>query len=244
MPDYSVRFLEFAIETLQKVIDESNEAIGRTAQAIAQAIVNEQLLFLFGSGHSALVARDGAGRAGGLVPAVLIEDVIEGDAERLEGMAKIIAGRFALDAGGVLIVISNSGINAVPIEMAMLGKEQGLTVVAITSLAHSRAVESRHSSGKKLYDVADIVIDTHSVRGDAALEVPNSSYRTGATSTMVGCAIIQAITAQTVAILAKKGQTPPILVSANVPEGTEHNRALLQRYQSRLARYQLPLRWD
>jgi len=199
---------------------------------------------LFGSGHSALVARDGAGRAGGLVPAVLIDDVIDGDAERIEGMAKIIAGRFALDTGGVLVVISNSGINAVPIEMAMLGKEKGLTVVVITSLTHSKSVETRHSSGKKLYDVADIVIDTHGTRGDVVLNVPNQEYQTGATSTMVGCAIIQAMTAQAVAIMAENGKTPPILVSANVPEGTEHNHTLLKKYQKHLARYQLPLRWD
>ncbi|MGJ3240339.1 MAG: sugar isomerase domain-containing protein [Anaerolineae bacterium] len=244
MTDHSTQFLEFAIQTLERVKTESDGAIREAAQAIADAISNEQLLFLFGSGHSALVARDGAGRAGGLVPAVLIEDVIEGDAERIEGMARIIVGRFALDEGGVLIVISNSGINAVPIEMAMLGKEKGLKVVAITSLTHSKSVETRHSSGKKLYDVADIVIDTHGARGDSALDVPNHTYRTGATSTMVGCAIIQAMTAQAVAIMAESGKTPPILVSANVPEGTEHNRALLKKYQTRLARYQLPLRWE
>ncbi|MEL6308274.1 MAG: SIS domain-containing protein [Chloroflexota bacterium] len=244
MPDYSTQFLEFAIQILQRVMADSDTAIQASAQAVAEAINNDKLLYLFGSGHSALVARDGAGRAGGLVPAVLIDDVIEGDAERIEGMARIIAGRFALEAGGVLVVISNSGINAVPIEMAMLGKDKGLTVVAITSLTHSQAVETRHSSGKKLYEVADIVIDTHGARGDAALDVHGHNFHTGATSTVVGCAIIQAITAQVVAILAEKGQTPPVLVSANVPEGTEHNHALLKKYQTRLARYQLPLRWD
>lgn len=235
-------FLSFAIQVLEQVLNEASPVIEQAAETIAEAIANEKLLYLYGSGHSALVARDGTGRAGGLVPAVLIEDAADGDAERLEGMAAIIAGRFILLEGSVLIVISNSGINPVPIEMAMLGKEKGLTTIAITSLEHSQSVASRHSSGKKLYEIADIVIDTHSVRGDAVLEVEGSDYRTGATSTMLGCAIVQAITAQTVALLAEKGNTAPILVSANVPEGREHNYAMLANYRKYLARYQLPIR--
>lgn len=242
----SKQYLEFAIHTLQHVATQSDEAIQDAAQAVADAILAEQLLFLFGSGHSTVVARDGVGRAGGLVPTVVIEDVMDGDAERVEGMAKIIAGRYALDAGSVLIVISNSGINAVPVEMALLGQAKGLTVVAVTSLSHSNVVATRHSSGKKLYNVADIVIDTHVPRGDAAVEIDggNGVQCTGALSSVIGCAIVQAITAQAVSILTERGQVPPIFMSANVPEGASHNDALLQKYQRRLARYQLPLSWD
>jgi uncharacterized phosphosugar-binding protein len=242
MADFDKQFLLFAIETLQKVADESEAAIRQAAEIIADAVQQGKLLMLFGSGHSALVARDGAGRAGGLVAAVLIEDALDGDAERLEGMAKIILSRYALEAGNVLIVISNSGINPVPIEMTTLAQEKGLKVVAITSLSHSKAVSSRHSSGKKLYEVADIVIDTCGVRGDAVLEVPGTAVRTGATSTLVGCAIVQAITAQAVAILAERGETPPVLISANIPESADSNHELFKKYQMRLARYQLPLR--
>jgi uncharacterized phosphosugar-binding protein len=244
MTDYSEQFFSNAIDALQQVSLDSGAAIHQTAQALAEAIINENQLYLFGSGHSALVARDAAGRAGGLVPVTVLEDVIEGDAERLEGLARIIVGRYHLRSGSVFIVISNSGINPVPIEMAMLGKEVGLTVVAITSLQHSRSVESRHSSGKKLYELADIVIDTHIVRGDAVIEVSGSPTPTGATSTIVGCTIVQAITVQTVALLAENGHEPPVLVSANIPEGRDHNRELLTRYRPQLARYQFPLGWD
>lgn len=244
MTTYSEQFFSLALQLIETVSRDSAPAIEQCAEAIAEAIVNGQQLVMFGSGHSALVARDAAGRAGGLVPVVVIEDVIEGDAERIEGFAKIIASRYALEAGSVLIVISNSGINAVPIEMAQLGKDLGLTVVAITSLPHSQSVETRHSSGKKLYEIADIVIDTHGERGDALLPVPGSDYRTGALSTMIGCAIVQAITVEAVKRVTDKGQTAPILVSANVPEGREHNLTMLKQYRDRLARFQLPLRWD
>jgi uncharacterized phosphosugar-binding protein len=244
MADYASQFFAFALDALEKVRTESSDAIRQTAQAVADCVEQDKLVFLFGSGHSALVARDAVGRAGGLLPAILVEDLIEGDAERVEGVAAIIASRYDLSAGGVFILISNSGINPVPIEMAMIGREFGMKIIVITSLAHSQSVNSRHSSGKKLFDLADIVIDTHTVRGDAAIEVEGSEFRTGSTSTMIGCAIIQAITVEAVGLLAERGITPPILVSANIPEGKEHGRALMKRYGTRLVRHVLPLRAD
>jgi uncharacterized phosphosugar-binding protein len=136
-----------------------------------------------------------------------------------------------------MIVISNSGINPVPIEMAMLAKEAGLIVVAITSRAHSQSVNSRHSSGKRLYEVADIVIDNRGVPGDAAIPLPSVNFKSGATSTVAGTAIVQAIVVQAAALLAERGITPPVFISANLPAGDAHNRELVSRYRSHLARY-------
>lgn len=243
MSDYSTHYLQIALQTLQTAMTDSHAAIQEAAQAVATAIQKDRLLYLFGSGHSALVAREVVGRAGGLVPAVLIEDVLDGDAERVAGMARIIAGRYAMSAGDVLVVISHSGINPVPVEMAILGKQAGLVVVAITSLAHSQSVASRHAQGRKLYEVADVVVDTHVPRGDTALHV-RPDVATGALSGVVGCAIVQAITVQAVSLLAENANIPPTFISANMPEGRAHNDALLQRYQTRLARYQLPRTWD
>jgi uncharacterized phosphosugar-binding protein len=241
MGNYVEQYFSFAVELLQTVIRESGDAIYEAAQVIADTIENDKDVLLYGSGHSALIARDATGRAGGLVPVMAIEDVAEGDAERIEGVAQTIVTRYKLRPGGVIIIISNSGINAVPVEMAMLCKEAGLKVIALTSLTHSKAVASRHSSGKKLYDEADIVIDTHCVRGDAAIELPGSDLKSGATSTPVGATILQSITVQAAALLAERGIEPPIFVSANVPEGDTHNRELIARYRSRLVRYQIPV---
>ena len=229
------------IDLLRKVQRESGPAIRSAATVIADAIANDQDVLLYGSGHSALVAQDAAGRAGGLVPFLALEDVAYGDAERLEGMARVIAGRYDLRAGGVMIVISNSGINPVPIEMALLCKAAGFTVIAITALAHSKAVDSRHSSGQKLYALADIAIDTHGVPGDAGLDLPGGKFKSGATSTLVGASIMQAITVQAAALLAERGIDPPVFISANLPEGDAHNKRIVARYRSRLARYQIPV---
>jgi uncharacterized phosphosugar-binding protein len=239
MTNYIEQYFAIAAERLQALAQDSAEDIHRAAQTVAEAIANDRDFLLFGSGHSALIARDAAGRAGGLVPALQVEDVADGDAERLEGMAKVILGRYHLRAGSVIVIISNSGINAVPIEMTMMAKAAGLTVVAITSVAHSQSVQSRHSSGKRLYEVADIVLDTRGVPGDAAVELPGTPAKSGALSTFLGSAIIQALTVQAAALLAERGITPPVLISANVPGGDEHNRALLEHYWPRLVKHQI-----
>jgi uncharacterized phosphosugar-binding protein len=241
MENYIEKYFSFVTERMNLVVRESGASIAQAAEAVASTIQKDGMFYLFGSGHSALTARDAAYRAGGLASALLIDDIAEGDAERLEGLAQYILARYDLHAGSAIAVISNSGINPTPIEVAMLTKQLGLTVIVITSLSHSQSVASRHSSGKKLYEVGDIVIDTHGVPGDAAIQLPNSQIKSGALSTVIGAAIVQAITVQTAAFLSQRGIKPPIWISANLPGGDENNNALQEKYRSRMARYQMAL---
>jgi uncharacterized phosphosugar-binding protein len=237
MTNFVENYLAKVIGILQTIERDSQPAIHHAAEAVADAIQVGGIFVLFGSGHSALIAKDAAYRAGGLAPVMTIDDIADGDVERVEGVAKYLISRYELPADSVLAVISNSGINPVPIEMAMIGKSSGFQVIAITSLSHSRSVPSRHSSGKKLSDIADIVIDTHGVLGDASIEIPGNSQKIGATSTIVGATIVQAITVQAAGLLAERGIEPPIWVSANVQSGGSGNNVLLERYRPNLARY-------
>jgi uncharacterized phosphosugar-binding protein len=239
MENYIEKYFSYVTDLLEQVARESGPAIQQSAEAIADAIQHDGVLLLFGSGHSALIAKDAAYRAGGLAPALQIEDIADGDAERTEGLAKYILARYDPRPGSVIAIISNSGINPVPIEMAMLSKAAGLKVIAITSLTHSKAVPSRHSSEKKLHELADIVIDTHSAPGDAAIQLPGGPLRSGATSTAVGSAVLQALTVQTAALLIERGLEPPVWISANLPDGDAHNSKLLERYRPQLVRYQM-----
>lgn len=239
MENFVENYLGGVIELLQKLRKDSQAAIHEAAQAVAEAIASDGMLILFGSGHSALIAKDAAYRAGGLAPVLAVDDAADGDAERVEGVAKYLIARYALRPNSVMAVISNSGINPVPIEMALIGKQGGLKVIAITSVAHSQSVPTRHSSGKKLFEVADIVIDTHGAPGDALIALPGRPYKTGATSTIAGSAIVQALTVQAAALLNERGIEPPVWVSANVLDGDAHNNALLERYRPYLARYQM-----
>lgn len=240
MSDIIHNYMEICVEQLHTVVSDSHANIDAAAQAIADALARDQTFYLFGSGHSALIAREAFWRAGGLAPAVPIPDPMAGDGERIPGFGATILGHYNLQAGEVLIVISNSGINPLPIEIALEGKAHGLTIVALTSKSHSSQVPSRHPDGKKLMDIADIVIDTHGIQGDAAVELPGSELKVGATSTVVGAAIIEAITARAAEIMIERGLEPPVIISANTPAGDAHNRALANRYRKHLVRYEVP----
>ncbi|MEO1668759.1 MAG: sugar isomerase domain-containing protein [Chloroflexota bacterium] len=230
-------FHQHVMAQLQAILTEQAEPIEAAAATIADAIADEKDVYSFGSGHSELVAKEAMWRAGGLAPFIAIQDHTGGDAERIEGVAKLILGHYSLRPGGVMIVISNSGINPVPVEAAMTAKGAGLTTVAMCALAHSKDVPARHSSGEKLYDVADIVIDTHTPRGDTSVKLAQSGLMTGATSTLAGVFIMDVLTVRAAEILDERGIAPPVLVSANVPEGDAHNIALKQKYMPRMARW-------
>ncbi len=240
MDDLIAAFFSICIEQLQQVQDESREAIERGAAAIATALGEDKGFYLFGSGHSALIAREAFWRAGGLAPALPIPDPLWGDAERLPGFGAVLLAHYDLQAGDALVVISNSGINPLPLEIAMQGQAVGATVIALTSLAHSTAVDSRHPSGQKLMDNADIVIDTHGVLGDAALPLPGLGWKVGATSTVVGAAIVEALTSRAAEIMVERGLEPPVVASSNAPGGDRHNRVVAERYRGRLIRNEIP----
>ena len=234
-------YLTNAQEVLRKIQETQMEAILTAADWITDSLLAGGVFHAFGSGHSYIIAAEAHGRAGGLVPVQPIYDPAEGQAERLEGYAATVLNRYDVRPGEVLLIASNSGINAVPIEMALEAQKRGLKVVAITSMAHTRAAMPRHSSGKKLYEIADLVIDNCGIPGDAAIEVPGFPGRVGATSSIAGAAIVNAITVQVAENLAARGVTPPILISANTEGGDEHNARIQAQYLDRLKRTMIPV---
>lgn len=233
-------YFDVCIGQLQQVRRESGAAIEEAAQAVGSALIHDRHFYLFGSGHSALIAREAFWRAGGLAPAMPLPDPLAGDVERLSGFAAAILGHYQLDSGDVIIVISNSGINHLPVEVALECKARGLNVIAVTSLAHSLRVSPRHPSGRRLLDIADVVVDTHSLLGDAAVSLPGDGLKVGATSTVIGAAIVEAIMGRAAEIMTERGVEPPVIVSANTPEGDAHNRELAERYRRALVRYEIP----
>jgi uncharacterized phosphosugar-binding protein len=234
---------EAIVRLLETIRQTQAAALERAADAVFRSLRTEGVFHVFGSGHSHAVAEEAFHRAGGLVPVNAIQEVfltpltppaLSGRLERLPGLAALILASHDLRPGEVLMVVSNSGINAVPVEVALETKARGLTVIALTSEHHSLVVESRHPSGQRLLDVADIILDTCGAPGDAAVAYEGLPGRVAPTSLLAGSYLVNSLVCRVVERYLEAGLTPPIYVSANLPGGDEHNQALAARYKGRI----------
>lgn len=227
---------------LDDVADANRDALPVAADRIATSIASGGILHAFGSGHSALLAQEIFHRAGGLAPVNAMLDAnltIFGTSrptwlERTEGYAASLFVNHETREGEVILVISNSGINAVPIEVAQEAKERGLFTIAVGSAAEYASAESRHSSGQKLFDIADLVLDTRVPTGDALHEISDTGITIGAASTILGSALLNELVIATAEALAAQGANIPVFTSQNVPGGDEANRDLIERYRPRI----------
>jgi uncharacterized phosphosugar-binding protein len=235
MTDYMDQYYSEAGKLFSLIQEYEKENIQKTADLLSSSIGGGGIAHIFGTGHSAMTCREVFTRAGTLSCIRPIGLSLELDKfERLEGMAAVLLADYDFRSGEVLIVVSASGMNPLPIEIAMIAKQRGTHIVAITSLEHTRQVKSRHSSGKKLFELADIVIDTHTPAGDAAIQIPSLPMKVGPLSTIANIAIINAIVIETANRLAEKGIMPPIRVSRNMPGGDEHNQRFKELYGVRI----------
>jgi uncharacterized phosphosugar-binding protein len=242
MTDAMTRYFEIVQNQLEQLRTTQWAKLRQAADWVAAALVNDHWLYAFGTGHSHLLAEEIFFRAGGLVRGVpmldpklmLHENAIEATwQERKEGYAKEFLSLYPVEAGDVLIVASNSGRNAVPVEMVLNAQERRLRVIAVTNLAHSKEWPSRHPSGQNLADVADLVIDNCGVSGDACLDLLGMPSKVGPTSTITGAMIINLLIVQAIENALALGVAPEIYISSNSC-GDDHNERLLQKYKSRI----------
>ncbi len=235
------------LENLSRILDEIKEkqlsSIEKAAEAFAVALENDNSIFLFGTGHSHMLAEELFYRAGGLVK---IQPVFEEELmlhisaskstefERLEGYAQKLFDDYSMKKDDVIIIISNSGRNGVCVDMAQLAKENELTVIALTNLNHSKSMASRHPSGKKLYEFADIVLDNMGCVGDASVYFPEINRNAAPTSTSAGAAMLNAIVTGCIEKMLEDGYVPEVFSSSNVDGGDAVNEAFLQKYRGKI----------
>ena len=239
MPSLADSYYARANELLARARETNAATLTALAPIIGHAIATGGVLHTFGSGHSEMIAREIIGRAGGLMPVTGLFDPGYGFSENVVGYGTRLAERhdrhYGLRSGETIIVISNSGKNDSPIEVALYAKQKGLTVVGLTSLAMSTTAKTVHPGGKNLHAVADYTLDNLGLPGDAITEIcPGQAA--GPTSTFIGCTLLNLLMLGVIEWLHDHNHPLPLVRSQNLPGGMEANIELAQKYRTRLSK--------
>lgn len=228
---------------IKRIVEEEKESIERAAELLASSLERGGVLHVVGAGHSAIIGEELSYRAGGLVP---VNPLVNTDInvyhgafkstsmEHVEGYAEVVLKHMGVREGDVVLVVSNSGVNTFPVEAALKARSMGCPVIAVTSVEYSKSLPPRNKYGRRLYEVADVVVDNKVPRGDAVLEVPGLKVKVFPVSTILSAFIAHAITALAVGKLAERGVEPPVFMSSHLSGAQEHNIRVVERYRDRL----------
>lgn len=229
-----------AITALQESVIENQGAVLRAAAKQMAATINAKgRIFIFGTGHSHMMAEEAFYRAGGLAAAVPIfssalmlheKPAFGSHLERTDGLAEALLEAYQVQPGEMILIYSNSGVNQLPVEMAIKSKESGLYVVAVCSLKYAR-IAPLSSLDVRLDEIADLTIDNGGEPGDALLEIKGSNWRVGSSSTIIGALIWNCLLCECADQLAASGAELPVFASLNMPGAAEHNQALLKKWR-------------
>ncbi len=239
----SIEYFDNLQKILARIMSEQLENIEKAARAVADTLENGGRVHTFGTGHSHILAEEIFYRAGGLVNVnpilesslMLHESAAKStELERLEGYGEILFDHHSIKQNDILFLFSNSGRNGVAIDLALIAKQRGVKTVVITNMEHTMQGASRHSSGKKLFELGSIVIDNCGCHGDASIEIREINRNVAPTSTAAGAAILNAIEARAVELMVSDGYTPEVFSSSNVDGGDEINNAYIAKYKKEI----------
>lgn len=245
MTDLTAQFHSEVVSRLERLAG-AHEAIDAAVRLAADAVDAGGVIQAFGTGHSEAFAMEIAGRAGGLICTnriALRTLVLRGgyDASQLSNPAferdpnigENLLALFDIQPNDIFMIASNSGVNGSILGVALAAKARGHKVVAVTSFDHTMKVTPKHPSGKRLKDVADVAIDNLAPFGDATMKL-DGGIGIGSVSSITAAYIAQRITIGVTENIRLRGKTPPVYLSANIPGGDEHNRALENLYGARI----------
>ena len=237
-------YIKTVTDTITRAWETQQEQMTAAKTLIANAIEAKKNVFVFGCSHAGILAEEVFYRTGGLavinpifVPGLMLDTrpiTVTSAMERVEGVGRAALSKVDLGEGDVIIIHSVSGRNAVPVEMALEAKKAGAYVICVTSVAYSEGVTSRHSSGKRLFECADLVIDNYAPSGDAAVAFDGFPEKSGPLSTVTGAALLNAMVCGVIEMLLADGVVPPVFMSANLDGGDEHNRVILSQYKDNI----------
>jgi len=230
-------------EILKEVEVNEADAINQTIELLTDANLNGKGIYIFGASHAGILAEELYYRAGGMmtVNAIFGRELmldqspitVTSKMERLEGYGTTLASTIPFKKDDVLILHSVSGRNPVTIDLALSAQEKGVKIVALTNVNYSKQVTSRHSSGKRLFELADIILDNHGDTGDACCSIEGIEQKVGPSSTVVGATILNTIIVEVTRKLIEHGvEYPPIFYSANLDGGDQLNQELFKKYEN------------
>jgi uncharacterized phosphosugar-binding protein len=245
MASLSRQYFDGVIALLRQIAEEEAEGLRAGALMLADAIEQGRRIFAFGCTHSSLPIQDLVYRAGGLMvinplfgPGIASLDVhppfLTSAIERLEGYAATLLDTSPIRSGDILILVSVSGRNAVPVEMALEAHKRGIKIIGVTSRQYTDAFPSRHPSGRKMIELVDVALDNKVDPGDAFLQAEGAPQKFCPASGVTSIAILHALVAATVEELLRRGITPPIYLAANVDGGGDYNARMLEKYRDQI----------
>ncbi|ACC98353.1 uncharacterized protein containing SIS (Sugar isomerase) phosphosugar binding domain [Elusimicrobium minutum Pei191] len=241
MTNIKHRYLQDLAFLIAKIDKEQSENIDKAAVIVADTLETGGIIHTFGAGHSASVALEGFHRSGSFVQVNAVLDPVlmfhsgavrATETERKEGYMLDILKTHSFQPQDCMIIVSNSGRNPAGIDAALYAKERGVKVIVITAYQAQKSSKSRHSSGKKLSDIADVIIDNLAGKDEANLSLFEGK-KFGPVSTVSGAAIINAVYFTAAEKLLKKGHKPEIYTSSNAG-GDEENAKYEKKYASRI----------
>ncbi len=232
-------YLDEISSVLHTIRDTQTDRMMQAAEAVAETIASGGIIYLFGCGHSHLIALDCFYRAGGLanVSAMLDTDLMlhngaakSSKMERMGGIAEHILDRYCLTDKDILFTISTSGKNAVPVEMAQAATKRGIRNIAVVSSAYF----ADKKDTPMLFESADMYIDNCVPHGDAVMTIAGCETNMGSVSTAASSYILQAVLMQAAQIAGERGARIPVYMSGNVEGGAEFNASLIREYLPRI----------
>ena len=230
------------IDVIKNAEEKNKDVIKQLAEKFAENIENDKVIHTFGTGHSHMLGIELFARAGGLgnVDAMLDPDTLtsfgaqrSGAMEKTSGVSDVIYDSYNIQPGDIMIITSNSGRNAMPIEMAMRCKKEGVYTIALTNLEQSKNQTSRHPSGKRLFEVVDCVVDSCVPQADATLDL--DGIKTGPASSIVTMFLVNTIVSEAIKIVLSHGKRPYVFQSQNV-DGFDNN-AIYEHFKGRVKHF-------
>ncbi|MGL4525096.1 MAG: sugar isomerase domain-containing protein [Spirochaetia bacterium] len=237
-------YLDHVIKLQQESVSKQEEKIQKIAQMFVETTLSGGSLWVFGATHSGMVSEELMYRAGGCAlfngifdPHMLLNYYpadMTSKYEQAEGSGTLLFQAYPIKAGDAVLIYSVSGRNSVGIELALESKKIGAKVIGLTSYEYTSGVKSRHSSGKKLIDIADLTLDCYCEIGDACMKFEGVEPKVAPTSTLTSITLVNCILLEYVSQILEKGEDAPVLQSGNRDGGMDWNEKIFKKYASQI----------